>query len=122
MKPAKFILACVSRDMPNLDYTPIVNRLNENRKLMRLLHAAIGISGESGEILDSLKKCMIYGKDIDKNILLEECGDVLYYMAVMLHELNSSFEEVMEKNNSKLEKRYPSGFTEKDAIERKDKK
>lgn len=119
--PKDFIKTCIKNDLPGLDYNPITTRLQQNLDIMRLLHASIGMSGESGEVLDSIKKTLIYGKSLNKEHLLEECGDILWYMSIMLHQLNSSFEEVMQKNINKLEKRYPIGFTEKDAILRKDK-
>lgn len=116
-----FVKESVSRDLPDLDYDPVIVRLDANQGLLRLLHAGIGMSGETGEILDSLKKSMMYGKPIDAANLKEECGDVLWYMSIMLDQLNSSFEEVMEQNVNKLRKRYPNGFSEKDAIARADK-
>lgn len=121
MTPKAFMKTVISRDMPNLDYSPIVKRLSEDKKLIRLLHAAVGMSGETGEIVDGLKKSMMYGKELNKINLLEECGDLLWYIAVMLHELDSSFEEVMVYNDNKLKVRYPNGFTEEDAIQRADK-
>jgi NTP pyrophosphatase (non-canonical NTP hydrolase) len=121
MNQKQFIDESMTRDMPGLDYSPVSKRLSENNSLMRLLHASIGMSGETGEVLDNLKKSVMYGKELDRGNLLEECGDILYYMAVMLHELNSDFEQVMQMNCEKLRKRYPNGFSEKDAMERKDK-
>lgn len=121
MKPADFVKECVSRDLPNLDYLPVLDRLHMNEGLLRLIHASIGMSGESGEILDTLKKTMMYGKELNITNLKEECGDVLWYMSILLHEIDSSFEEIMQQNVDKLRKRYPTGFTEKDAITRKDK-
>lgn len=125
MENKQFIEECVSRDLPNLDYLPIVDRLactiDEKPSLMRLIHASMGMSGETGEIMDTIKKSLMYGKPIDVQNLKEECGDVLWYMAIMLDELDCSFEEIMEQNVAKLRKRYPKGFTEKDAIARADK-
>jgi NTP pyrophosphatase (non-canonical NTP hydrolase) len=123
MNPKQFIEISLTRDLPNKDYKPIAARLWNDTQVVRLLHASIGMSGETGEILDNLKKTMMYGKELNVENLKEECGDVLWYMSVMLDSLGSSFEEVMQMNVDKLAKRYPAGkFTEKDAIERKDKK
>jgi phosphoribosyl-ATP pyrophosphohydrolase len=122
MTPKKFIKTSVTRDMPDLDYSPVLRRLADNAGLLRLIHASIGMSGEAGEIVDALKKVMMYGSRLDIENLKEECGDVLWYMAIMLDALGSSFEEVMQMNADKLAKRYPNGFNEKDAIARADKK
>lgn len=121
MNPSDFIKKAIITDMPGLDYTPIVIRLEQNKDLARVLHAATGMAGEAGEVIDSVKKTVYYGKPLNKEHLLEETGDILWYMAIMLHQLGSSFEEVMQKNVDKLNKRYPQGFSEQDAIQRKDK-
>jgi hypothetical protein len=52
------------------------------KSLSRLAHAAIGICTEVGELQDALKKELIYGKPIDPVNVLEECGDVLWYLAI----------------------------------------
>lgn len=121
MDSKEFTKESVSRDLPGLDYDPVVLRLETNPGILRLIHAGIGMSGEAGEVLDTLKKSMMYGQPIDAVNLKEECGDILWYMAIMLDQIDSSFEEVMEQNVIKLRKRYPAGFTEKDAIARADK-
>ncbi len=123
MTPSEYVKEAKRTDAA--DYLPIVDRMLVNfdgkENTMRLLHMGIGMSGEAGEIIDSLKKHVIYGKELDKVNLVEECGDVLWYMANMLDELGVSFEEVMAQNAAKLQKRYPKGFTEADAIARADK-
>lgn len=86
-----------------------------------LLHGAIGISGEAGELLDAVKKHVFYGKPLDVNNVKEEISDVLWYQAIALEAVGSSFDEVMQINHDKLEKRYPSGFTEQHAVARLDK-
>lgn len=127
MKSKDYMNKALLSDLPQKDYNPIISRLKmyetskDDPSLARLLHAAIGMSGESGEVLDSLKKSLMYGKPLNANNLKEECGDLLWYMSLMLHELGTDFETVMQMNIDKLSKRYPEGFTEKDAIERKDK-
>lgn len=88
----------------------------------QLLHGAIGLAGEAGELLDAVKKHVLYGKELDKANVLEELGDALWYIAIALESVGSSFEEVMQLNHDKLEKRYPGGFTEALAQLRLDKK
>ena len=88
-----------------------------------LLHAAVGVSGEAGELLDAIKKHVIYGKPLDYDNVVEESGDILYYLVALLSlaapEL--TLEDVMEANRAKLSKRYPDGYSDKNAINRKDK-
>lgn len=86
-----------------------------------LLHGAIGISGEAGELMDAVKKHVLYGKELDRANVLEESGDILWYMSIVLESVGSSFEEVMQLNQDKLDKRYPGGFTEALAALRLDK-
>lgn len=86
-----------------------------------LLHAAMGISGEAGELLDAIKKHVIYNKDLDLNNVLEELGDLEFYMAAMRQRLGVLRGEILTRNVSKLIKRYPSGYTDQAAKDRADK-
>ena len=100
-----------------MDYGPVIERLSQIHTI-RLLHAAMGLCTEAGEFMDMLKKHIIYGKPLDEVNLKEELGDKLWYTALALDELKSTFGEVMATNNAKLAARYPNKFTEKDALER----
>lgn len=93
-----------------------------NKNIQTLLHAQMGISGEAGELADVIKKHIMYGKELDVNHIKEECGDVLWYMSILLTEIGANFNEIMEINIKKLSKRYPNGFSEADALDRKDKR
>ncbi len=88
----------------------------------RLIHGALGSAGEVGELVDIIKKHVMYGKELDKQHIKEELGDALWYFSIVLDEVGSSFGEVMQINYEKLEKRYPNGYTSADAIARADKK
>lgn len=86
-----------------------------------LLHAAIGICGEAGELLDAIKKHVIYGKVFDRVNVVEELGDIEFYMQMMRTALCVERIEILRANVEKLSKRYPVGYTDQAAIERKDK-
>lgn len=86
-----------------------------------LLHATLGISGEAGELVDSVKKSLIYSKPVDLVNLKEEAGDILWYMALLCRVLGCTFEELMAANIDKLKKRYPEKYTDAAAIARADK-
>jgi NTP pyrophosphatase (non-canonical NTP hydrolase) len=92
------------------NYPEIRSRLGN--KEIDLLHAAIGLQTESAEFSDMLKKHIFYGKPIDKVNLREELGDQLWYIAMALRALDTTFEAVMERNIEKLKARYPDKFTE----------
>lgn len=94
-------------------------KLTENQK--RILHHSIGIAGESGELVDAVKKHIFYGHELDVVNLKEEAGDLLWYISNLLYSIDSSLEEVMEMNHEKLKKRYAKGFSEKEAKDRADK-
>ena len=95
--------------------------INVESKDMRLLHGAIGINTEAGELLDAFKKNIYYNQVLDVENVKEEIGDILWYMSIILDSVGSSFDEVMAMNNSKLKKRYAGGFSYKAAKERADK-
>jgi phosphoribosylglycinamide formyltransferase 2 len=84
----------------------------------RLLHGVSGCVTEAGELEDALKKCIFYGKELDLVNLAEEVGDVMWYLAILLDELGSSFEEVTTINIRKLKGRYPNKFSSERALNR----
>lgn len=98
------------------DFEIIASRLDDRRAL-RLLHSAMGLSTEANEILDHLKKVIFYGKIFDAINTIEELGDLLWYIALACDELGISIETVMQKNINKLEARYKNhNFNEKNAL------
>jgi NTP pyrophosphatase (non-canonical NTP hydrolase) len=86
-----------------------------------IVHAHLGLSSETGEIGDCLKKHFIYGQPLDYLNLIEECGDILWYVSIMVSACGSTMEQVMEMNIEKLKIRYPEKFTEELAAKRLDK-
>lgn len=88
---------------------------------LELLHAAIGIAGEGGEILDAFKKHVIYNLPLDEKNVREELGDLLYYVFQMFVRLNINLEDVIESNIAKLRRRYPNGYSDDSARARLDK-
>lgn len=87
-------------------------------KMLRLLHAAMGFTTESGEFMDALKRAIYYGKPVDATNLVEELGDIFWYLAIAADTLGISFAEIQRRNIAKLRVRYPEKFTELDAIQR----
>ncbi len=78
----------------------------------RLTNWALGITGEAGEIAEDIKKHVFHGKALDSDAVAKELGDLLWYIAVMSHELGYPLADVMAQNVAKLKARYPSGFVE----------
>lgn len=88
-------------------------------------HAGTGISGEAGELLDAIKRYVVCGKDIDLKNVVEELGDLEFYMEALRQNLSITREQTLTHNMDKLEKgktaRYKDGYTDQAAIERADK-
>ncbi len=84
----------------------------------RILHAAMGCVTESAELMDALKKQVFYGKDLDMTNVKEEAGDILWYLAILFDELETSFDEEERRVIAKLQARFPSKFSEEDALNR----
>jgi len=72
------------------------------------LHMALGISGEAGELLDAVKKEGIYNKEIKRENVIEELGDLEFYIEGLRQSLGISREECILANRIKLAKRYQS--------------
>lgn len=86
---------------------------------LRMLHAALGIADEGGEIANQIKGHLFYGKNLDLVNLLEELGDLLWFAAELADACGEpNFTGIMQKNIDKLKKRYPEKFTEEKAQNR----
>ncbi|WP_298820194.1 nucleoside triphosphate pyrophosphohydrolase family protein [Chloroflexus sp.] len=77
----------------------------------RLINAALGLNGEAGEFADTVKKHLFHGHPLDRDALIKELGDVLWYVALACDTLDLSMEAVMAANIDKLRRRYPEGFS-----------
>lgn len=90
-----------------------------------LLHMAVGISGEAGELLDAVKKGIIYNKPLDMENLIEELGDLEFYMEGLRQAIAVSRDTVLKHNMEKLtgdKGRFSKGFyTDAQAQARQDK-
>lgn len=86
------------------------------------LHMAVGVAGEAGELLDAVKKHVIYDKALDRTNVVEELGDLEFYMEGLRQGLGITREETLEHCQAKLSKRYASGsYSNRAAQERADK-
>lgn len=84
----------------------------------KMLHAVIGLVTESSELLDQFKKHVFYKKELDLVNVKEEMGDVMWYMAILLRELDLDFHQILDDNITKLKKRYGEKFDEERAANR----
>lgn len=103
----------------NLDLDGIISRFSDP-KTARIAHSILGIADEAGELAKNLKKHIFYGSDLDKLNILEEFGDILWFMGPALDTIGSSYEEVQKMNIRKLRARYPEGKWNKEDSENRD--
>ena len=77
-----------------------------------LLTGGIGLSSETGEFNEIIKKCMFQGKPLDDETvfhLKRELGDIMWYWISCCRALGLDPNEVVEENVNKLKARYPGG-------------
>ena len=98
------------------DFESLIDRLGDldrqGANPERLTTAAVGLSAESGEFLEIVKKMVFQGKPWDEHNrkhLIIELGDVMWYVAQACMALDVDFDDVIKGNVQKLEKRYPGG-------------
>lgn len=75
-----------------------------------ILNGALGLAGESGEVVDHIKKVLFQGHELDKEHLAEELGDICWYLAISSKGLGYDLETIFKMNVDKLIERYPNGF------------
>ncbi|MNF40756.1 MazG nucleotide pyrophosphohydrolase domain protein [compost metagenome] len=88
---------------------------------VNLWHLGTGVGGEAGELLDAIKKYVAYNKPLDRENVIEELGDLMFYMEGIMQAINVSRDEVVAFNIQKLGKRYAQGYSDRAAQERADK-
>ena len=84
----------------------------QGANIERLTTAGVGLAAESGEFLEIVKKMVFQGKpwnDDNREHLIIELGDIMWYVANACIALNVEFDDVVRGNVKKLEKRYPGG-------------
>ena len=98
------------------DFVALADRMGEldrqGANIERLLTAAVGISAEGGEFTEIVKKMVFQGKpwnEDNREHLIIELGDVMWYVAQACMALEIDFDDVVKGNVKKLEKRYPGG-------------
>lgn len=83
-----------------------------------ILNAALGLAGEAGEVADHVKKVYMQGHPLSEVKLVDECGDVLWYLALMCEALGIDMTLIAQHNVEKLRKRYPQGFDSERSVNR----
>lgn len=84
----------------------------------QILNGVMGLNGEAGECIDIVKKCLFQGHELNREKLIDELGDVLWYIAQTATGLGVNMQAVAEQNIAKLRARYPDGFSSERSINR----
>lgn len=115
MKPGEYqeLAARTLLDEPGFDVSA---------RYMMILWNVMGLAGETGEVVEHIKKGILHQHGIDRDKLAIELGDVMWYVAALCTKLELSLDEVMAQNIEKLRARYPDGFTSSDSVKRVDTK
>ena len=102
--------------MPRQDSAILQARIDElvanGADVPHLLTAALGLTAESGEFTEVVKKIILQGKPYnEENVfhMKRELGDICWYLAQACMALDTTFDEIIEMNVDKLKARYPGG-------------
>lgn len=114
-----------------MTYEKFVNALVKNGHKIKqeltgdechMIHMVMGICGETGELLDAVKKAVIYRKMLDRVNIIEELGDIEFYLEGFRQSVGISRDETISQNMDKLSKRYEKiAYTDEAAQTRADK-
>lgn len=114
--------------MTGTEYVMLAMRTNDGkcderlkrRNFGQIINGVLGLTGESGEVADIVKKAIFHEKPLDIIHLKKELGDVMWYIALICDACGFNLDEVMDMNVEKLKARFPEGFNCYDANHRKE--
>ena len=89
-------------------------------KCRDLANAGLGLTGEAGEVADIIKKHLYQGHNLPLDKIVEELGDLMWYVTLTASLIGVDLKDVMQANIEKLWKRYPDGFRTEDSVHRRD--
>ena len=102
--------------MPSQDSAILQARIDElvanGADIPHLLTAALGLTAESGEFTEVVKKILLQGKPYNEDNVFHmkrDLGDICWYLAQACMALDTTFDEIIEMNVDKLKARYPGG-------------
>ena len=122
--------------MTGSEYQKLAMRTNDGKATERLkfwmdcndliidvggvLNGCLGLSGETGELLDMFKKWIFHNTRLDRDHAKKELGDCAWYLAMICHSMGWNLDEILQMNVDKLKARYPDGFDTELSNHRKD--
>ncbi len=97
--------------MNDREYTDFVlNKVSSKTLDEPIIASSLGLAGEVGEIADLVKKYTFHNHKLAVEEVMEELGDLFFYMTLMMNTLETTLDEIIEMNVQKLNERYPEGF------------
>jgi NTP pyrophosphatase (non-canonical NTP hydrolase) len=100
------------------EYQRLAARTSNTTGEDAICNGCLGLAGECGEVVDLYKKHRYQGHELDYSKMVEELGDVLWYVAEIASGLGISLGEIANRNIEKLRRRYPEGFEAERSINR----
>lgn len=102
-------IPAIDHDMSMLEYQQSMQRTwKERPKRDAITNAIFGLTGE---IAEAHKKAWFHDKPLDREELLSELGDVLFYLTALAHEYDFTLAQVARYNQQKLQRRHPAGWS-----------
>ena len=112
-KYEEFVSEVTSEESNDWSFTQArLHELNNDVNISLLLTGGIGLSSETGEFNEIVKKCIFQGKPMDDETIFHakrELGDIMWYWISSCRALGLDPNEVIEENVNKLKARYPGG-------------
>jgi|SRR6478609_2798676 len=91
------------------DYLEFVKGMKVYPEKHAIVYPALGLAGEAGEIAEKVKKFLRGDKELDRDALLSELGDPLWYIASLADDLGYTLQDVVDRNVEKLTSRKERG-------------
>jgi NTP pyrophosphatase (non-canonical NTP hydrolase) len=83
-----------------------------------LANMTLSLCEEAGEVASPIKKHIFHGHELNKEKIIEEMGDLMFYANNLMTLLDIEMTDVLDYNIKKISERYPNGFNEHDSINR----
>lgn len=109
-------------EMTGIEYQTLAMRTANkwSDKQKQTLEGCLGLVGETGEVVDLIKKHIYQGHSLNVTEFKKELGDVLWYVSYLADTYGLTLDDVMETNIKKLERRYPRGFEVNASVHREE--
>ena len=113
-------LATLAKTAPaEAEHLALKWRIQQLEDKLTLATMSLGLAGEAGEVIEHVKKHVGHGHALDKQVLVKELGDILWYISAVASLNGLTLGEVARVNIAKLRLRYEKQFTEAESINRK---